>query len=44
MILNLDGVSYIPIYFKQDLADLYEKVKRTCEMIKTGDEAWENKF
>jgi len=38
-------VSLIYLYIlKEDLADFDEKVKRTCEKIKAGDEPSESKF
>lgn len=38
MIFNLDGVPHTWIFLSEDLADFDAKVKKTCEMIKAGDE------
>ncbi len=38
MNFNLDGVPHTWIFLSEDLEDFDEKVKKTCEMIKVGDE------
>ena len=38
MNFNLDGVIHSWIFLSEDLADFDDKVKKTCEMIKAGDE------
>ena len=38
MDFNLDGVPHSWIFISEDLPDFEEKVRKTCEMIKAGDE------
>lgn len=38
MNFNLDGVEHSWIFLSEDLPDFNEKVKKTCEMIKAGDQ------
>ncbi len=38
MIFDIDGAAHTWIFLSEDLEDFEDKIKKTCEMIKTGDE------
>ena len=44
MQFNFDGAVHSWIFLSEDLPDFDEKVKKTCEMIKAGDQRIGSKF